>query len=72
MKIQKEIYENLRTIDESIDIIKQSILNLSQSDILPGKSFSVCVKALKIKMDEVETLIKWAENGSRRDINQAL
>ena len=65
--MRSNIYDNLKKIDENIDIILQNVYDEDQK-IIKDRSFSVSFKAIKIKVDEINTLINWSSDERGKNI----
>nr|DAO70789.1 MAG TPA: hypothetical protein [Caudoviricetes sp.] len=65
--MRNNIYDNLKKIDENIDIILQNIYGEDQK-IIKDRSFNVSFKAIKIKVDEINTLINWSSDERGKNI----
>lgn len=65
--MRNNIYDNLKKIDENIDIILQNVYDEDQK-IIKDRSFGVSFKAIKIKVDEINTLINWSSDERGKNI----
>ena len=61
-----DIFANLKQVYRSLDIIENSIGKIDKKDIFNVK---LCIDTLKVKMDDIKTIVDWSSDASKRNFD---